>query len=215
MQKLLAELSTGTLPPEGAKVFVIPNEKGEKQVFCVSFGSSIIRRNDNERLASALEDQAARVASLRAARNMIALLNGDKVLWETGHTDITKEKEMDSGIKELLKKTGNDALAKPLGLNGKDDTQETFLNIVRTSDAYKSSSEGKLPPGVQEQNWTDDNGDWAYTLMIYNPNLTANTIRNRNTLENFNAKPNQAPGRKNASGDIKAIDKVETDADTL
>ena len=219
MQKLLAELSTGTLPPEGAKVFVIPNEKGENQVFCVSFGSSIIRRNDNERLSAALEEQANRVSSLRAARNMIALLNGDKILWETGHTDITKEREMDSGIKELLKKTKNDALAKPLGLNGKEDINESFLNIVMTSDAYKSSTEGKLPPGVQEKKWTDDNGDWAYTLLIYNANMTASTVRNRSTLENLNARPGQNgkgdAGKKAAPTDIKPIDKVETDANTL
>ena len=218
MQKLLAELSTKTLPPEGAKVFFIPDAQGNRQVFCVGFGSAIVKENKNERLASALEDQAQKVSALRAERNLVALLHGEKTVWESGHIDVTKEREADPGIRELLKKTKNDDLAKPMGLD-EDKSRENFLNVMRTTNAYKSATEGRLPPGVDKKYWTDENGDWAYALYIYNPNMTASVIQNRDTIENLNARPtqkNQAPApQKNRQQGINPLDRVETDANEL
>ncbi|MBQ6470579.1 MAG: hypothetical protein IJJ33_01225 [Victivallales bacterium] len=212
MQKLYAELSTGALPPEGARVIVVPDAKGNSQMFCVSFGSSIVRQHKNESVNAQLEEQARRVSSLRAARNMIALLNGDKFTWDSGHTDITKENYQDAGIKELLKKTDDGELSKQMGVAG-DNLKETFLNVMKTTDAYKSSVKGKLPPGVQENSWTDDNGDWAYALLVYNPNMTASVIQNRESVEKRNGRTG-AEGKTRDAG-IRPLDKVSTDANDL
>ena len=217
LSKLYAELTTGTLPPEGARVFVIPDAQGNKQRFCVGFGSAIVRRHQNANLEASLAEQAKRASSLRAARNLVALLHGDKIVWESGHTDITKEQYQDAGIKELLKKSGSDALAKAMGVTSQEE-QDSFLNVLKTTDAYKSSTEGRLPAGVQENTWTDDNGDWAYTLLIYNPSMTASVIQNRDTRERLQQKPQNgtapAPVKTQPTG-IKPLDKVTTDADNL
>jgi hypothetical protein len=219
MKKLYAELNTCTLPPEGARVFVINDAQGNKQYFCVGFGSAIVRRHQNASLEPQLAEQAKRASSMRAARNLVGLLHGDKVVWESGHTDITMEKYQDAGIKELLKKSGDDSLAKVMGGTSQEE-QDSFLNILKTTDAYRSSSEGRLPAGVQENTWTDDNGDWAYTLLIYNPSMTASVIQNKDTRENLQQKPqnNAAPATvpaKTVPTGIKPLDKVETNADEL
>ena len=218
LNKLLAELSTGTLPPEGARVFIIPDAQGNKQFFCVGFGSAIVRRHQNAGLEASLAEQAKRASSMRAARNLVALLHGDKIVWESGHTDITKEQYQDAGIKELLKKSGDDSLAKAMGVTSQNE-QESFMNLLRTTDAYKSSTEGKLPPGVQENRWTDDGGDWAYTLLVYNPSMTASVIQNRDSRENLRQKPQNgtapAAPAKTAPTGIKPLEKVTTDAEDL
>ena len=217
LNKLYAELSTGTLPPEGARVFVIPDAQGQKQFFCVGFGSAIVRRHQNASIAPQLAEQAKRASSMRAARNLVALLHGDKIVWESGHTDITKEQFQDAGVKELLKKSGDDSLAKVMGVTSQEE-QDSFMNVLKTTDAYKSSTEGKLPPGVQERTWTDDDGDWAYTLLIYNPNMTASVIQNRDSRENLQKQPQNAtvpaPAQAAPNG-IKPLQKVTTDADDL
>lgn len=173
--KFYAELKTGTLPPEGSKVFLIADGQGNYHPFFATFGSAIIRRGSNstasqqQRLLALAENQAM----ARAAANLCRLLMGDHTSWNYGFIEMTERNETSAGMGKALKALSQDTLNQlHLNKEASDHLQNSFVNIVKSLDTFSSAAKGQIPAGVNRYKWTDDKGDWAYALMVYNPSLT-------------------------------------------
>ncbi len=173
--RLYSELTTGLLPMDGARVMFVRNSDGSQTPFFVGYGSELIRKNRQGAATPEAKKHANNVSALRAQANLLALLAGESFAWENGHSQ--KIEMRDATSAEVLKaiETGS---ASGLALNANADQEvSSFLSIAKETEFYKTATGGQLPPGVQSQRWVDDAGDWAYTLMIYNPGMTLRASR--------------------------------------
>ena len=210
--KFYAELKTGTLPPEGSKVFLIADGQGNAHPFFVSFGSSIIRRpaGNNAGLQRSLLTAAENQAAARAAVNLCRLLTGERTSWTNGFIEMTEKNEATPGMGKALKSLSDDTLNKlGLGKETADELQNSFVNILKTQDTWAAATQGKIPEGVRRIKWTDDKGDWAYVMMIYNPSMTQQVRIAKNQVYNGQEGVSQEVQQQRSDDpSIKRIDSV-------
>ena len=208
--KFYAELKTGTLPPEGSKVFLIADGAGNAHPFFVSFGSAIIRRaaGNNANHQQALLQLAENQADARAAANLCRLLSGDQASWSDGFIEMTERNETSAGMGKALKILSQDTLNKlNLGKDVSENLQDRFINIVKSMTTFNSAIRGQIPPGVRRIKWTDEKGDWAYVMMIYNPSMTQQVrIAKEQT---YSGQEGQKSRNRSNDTPVKRIDSVE------
>lgn len=207
-EKLYAELRTGLLPPEGARVFKCKDANGNEQLFCVGFGSSIVRTHKDPQTKAELKRSAKLTSSLRATRNLVGLLQGDKTMWKTGHISFTGNAMTDPGMKELQDKVDSEDIHK--ASPEAQEIQTEFQNITKQSNSYSSIVAGKLPAGVKEYSWIDNEGDWAYTLLIYYQSMTASMNTQKNQVEIVQTIPPDAANKSDADKKNAKIDGIGT-----
>lgn len=173
MASALKDIKAGVVPPSGGKVIAVPGEKGE-QFFFIAFGSEIIRTNKDKDAALQLKRNAFTVAEMRAAANMVGLIIGDQVSWNSGYSSTSIEENQQ--FQETMKTdptSGQQSVSKiPL-----DATLKVFSQEAKTTNAYSSAQSGKLPPGVNVVRWESQDGDWAFVAMVYNPAITLDAAK--------------------------------------
>ena len=207
-EKLYAELRTGVLPPEGARVFKCQDANGNEQLFCVGFGSSIVRTHKDPQTKAELKRSAKQISSIRAARNLVGLLQGDKTIWKTGHISVTGNAMTDPGMKELQEKVDSENIHKDMAES--KEIQNEFLNVTKISNYYSSIVAGKLPAGVKEYSWIDNEGDWAYTLLVFNQSMTASMNAHKKQVEIVQTIPPDADNKPDADKKNSKIDGIGT-----
>ena len=134
-----------------------------------------IRRaaGNNANHQQALLQLAENQADARAAANLCRLLSGDQASWSNGFIEMTERNETSAGMGKALKILSQDTLNKlNLGKDVSENLQDRFINIVKSMTTFNSAIRGQIPPGVRRIKWTDEKGDWAYVMMIYNPSMT-------------------------------------------
>lgn len=213
--KFYAELKTGTLPPEGSKVFLIADGQGNAHPFFVSFGSSIIRRaaGNDASLQRSLLTVAEKQAEARAAVNLCRLLSGDQASWTFGYIEMTEKNEATPGMGKALAALSDDTLKKiGLGKEVADDLQNSFINIMKTQETWSAATQGQVPAGVRRIKWTDDKGDWAYFMMIYNPSMTQQVRIAKNQVYSGQEEAPRKSLQQSDDPSIKRIDSVNGNA---
>lgn len=154
----MAEIASGAVPPAGARMITNP-VNGETII--VGFGSAIVRQNRDASIARTLKEAALKQAQMRADSSLVGFLKGDKVIWEGRLNEDTTEKEHQFEYNP----TGDVKVF--------DQTKNTFLNNLQSSDDYKVTTAGRLPPGVKKKAFIDQSGDWSIAISVYSRSMTA------------------------------------------
>ena len=169
---LMTEITRGLVPPLGARLLINPTT-GESVV--IGFGSSIVRKNRDKSIERKLKKSAKRQAQMRANNALVGFLNGDKVYWEGGFDE--KQMEESKQFKLPPPPDPKEAAATPQqqaeNIKVFNETQGSFLNMMKESDAYSIVTKGRLPPGVKPKSFFDENGDWAIAIAVYSSSMTA------------------------------------------
>ena len=217
--QVLNELKSGVLPPTGGKI-ITANTKNGSQLYFVAFGSAIIPSNKNRQMARILKTRATKTAQARAAASLAGLIIGEQGMWSDGIT--TKTEESLKQFNEVLADAPGADLA-GISRQPLDETRTSFLNVMKTKEAYSFAQKGQLPPGLQPIRWVTEDGDWAYSAYVYNPTLTldaqkvqdsinkgpsilqrGNNLSKDNGTANAGSSKPQAVGSSKDSTDIKA-----------
>ena len=172
----IAEIASGAVPPAGARMITNPIN-GETII--IGFGSAIVRQNRDSNIARTLKEAALKQAQMRADSSLVGFLKGDKVLWEGRLNEDTTEKAHQFEYTP----TGDVKVF--------DQTKNTFLNKLQSSDDYKVTTAGRLPPGVKKKAFIDQSGDWSIAISIYNRSMTARAEQAGS--ENIYGVPSQLP----------------------
>lgn len=163
-KEIVAEITSGVIPPMGARLITKPST-GETIV--VGFGSAIIRENTNKALRTQLTDMAKKQAEIRARHSIVAFLTGTAVYWSGGF----EEKQLESIEQfEIPKDPKSGKPADPVVYN---KTRDTFLNVVKSSDDYKTVAKGDVPPGVIPRSFKSQDGEWMLAVAVYAPSMAA------------------------------------------
>ena len=203
LAKVFTELKTGVLPPTGGKVISTDTASG-RQLFFIAFGSEIIRSNKNSQIARTLKMQASKTAQMRAANSMCSLIIGEQAAWKGGVSTKTSEgqKQFNSAAAEDPATGENSVSAEPL-----ENDISSFLSTMKQKNEYAFFSKGKLPPGLNATRWVSPDGDWSYAAYIYNPNITLDTTKLRDKINQTSILGKgdtllnpDAPGGKNSGG---------------
>jgi len=162
-QNLMVEIARFATPPMGARLITAP-DTGEQIV--VGFGSSILRTNQNKKVAKKLAEKAKGQADKRARNALVAFLQGDKLHWEGGfdETQIESTEQFEIPVDE----EGN--VGDPQVL---DNERNVFLNVLTSSDAYSTVAAGKIPPGVRMRSFKSEDGYWQFSVAVFQQSATA------------------------------------------
>jgi len=162
-QNLMVEIARFATPPMGARLITAP-DTGEQIV--VGFGSSILRTNQNKKVAKKLAEKAKGQADKRARNALVAFLQGDKLHWEGGfdETQIESTEQFEFPVDE----EGN--VGDPQVL---DNERNVFLNVLTSSDAYSTVAAGKIPPGVRMRSFKSEDGYWQFSVAVFQQSATA------------------------------------------
>lgn len=212
-KEVVADINRGVLPPVGAKVLTHA-DTGE--VVMMGYGSSIIRQNSNRQIARKLKDAAKRQSQTRARSALLATMQGEEVYWEGSSSEDQME-----GNQQF--EYADPSLQDPAEVKMLDQERNTFINQMKTSDAYATISKGQLPPGVSTRSFGSEDGHWMYTVAVYAPSLeatareanqqmqgnasgqpsnTGRTISTQNGLNENAANPRGASGQVSNSGSL-------------
>ena len=195
---VLGELKQGIVPPVGGRVITVA-KTGETAF--VAFGSAVVKSSPSATVTAKNKLTAQKVAAARANDALSGMFNGDKTIWSTG-----VQSKVATGFEESLKYTKSD----PLNDDKVDETLESFNESFNANETIrtevKSLRSGTLPPGIKKQSWFSDDGAWAYTMVVYLPELSAEASKfaemmrkpptqgGQSTLEEENS--HAAPSRK-------------------
>ena len=162
-QNLMVEIARFATPPMGARLITAP-DTGEQIV--VGFGSSILRTNQNKKVAKKLAEKAKGQADKRARNALVAFLQGDKLHWEGGfdETQIESTEQFEIPVDE----EGN--VGDPQVL---DNERNVFLNVLTSSDAYSTVAAGRIPPGVRTRSFKSEDGYWQFSVAVFQQSATA------------------------------------------
>jgi hypothetical protein len=139
------------------------------QTAIIGFGSAIIQSNQIRSAFAKNRLNARNQAKARARSSLFGIIRGDSVIWQTGVN--TKAKAEFNSIEEYAIKDLENGSHKEIETTAKV-LKDAFSDATSTSEAVKSIRKGQLPPGIQDRTWESEDGFWAYTMMVYYPDLT-------------------------------------------
>lgn len=169
IKQVYGELKAGIVPPVGGKVIEVPSDGGST-FFFIAFGSAIIPSHEDADLARELRIDAFEEAEMRAAASLCAIIVGDDMAWERGMTSQSEKSIKDFDWQKVQQDpTSGEAvnLPKPLG-----ETRKSYVQTASKTSAYANAQRGQLPPGLSVQKWETEDGDWAFSAIVYNPEMT-------------------------------------------
>lgn len=165
-KQVIADLKTGIMPPVGAKVLTHPTSN---ETYVLGFGSSIIRENSSKAVQRKMESLARNQSQAKARNALLSTMQGEQVYWAGGFS----ENQMESHEQfKYAPDSLNPADAKALG-----ETKNSFLNNIKTSEAYSTFAAGKLPQGVSVKSFKSTDGDWMLSVAVYAPSLEASAVK--------------------------------------
>jgi hypothetical protein len=162
-QHIAREVTTGVVPPLGAKLIHNP-ENGESIV--IGFGSAIVRQNRDKAMQRKMVSLANQQSKIRANSALIAFLKGSEVYWKGGFD----ESQVEGSQQFDIPADDNGQAMDPVVY---DDTRHVFMNSVSASDDYSVITGGQLPPGIKTKSYPSEDGYWVNTISIYMPSATA------------------------------------------
>jgi len=162
---VLGRILAGVVPPVGGTIVTVPST-GATAI--VSFGSAIIRQNEDPSVQLTLKNAAERAARAYANAAFVALVQGDNLMWEGGLLE-TQDQSYQQ-FREVYRSEGGNPDVEMLG-----QTQKTFKSAFESTDAYASIASGKLPPGVAYRAYED--GYWMYVINVYIPGASLGATR--------------------------------------
>ena len=168
INKILAEIQSGVVPPVGGRIVNVP-ETGE--IAFVGFGSEVVRPADNRKAKADNRTTARRRASLRAEASLCGIIRGDTVTTsDSDELGATNRNTTGSNTVDL-----SDPIDDLTTDSEKNEAQETAQGF-RSDDSYKqviqSAIKGIIPPGVSPRAWLDKEGAFAYAVAVYIPSVT-------------------------------------------
>jgi hypothetical protein len=165
IDEVIADIQTGIVPPVGGRVV---NVSGDDQTAIVGFGSALINSTANRAVFAKNRLNARRISEARARSSLVGIINGDRVIWQTGiNSQFTQNiKAVQAHVKDPLE-ASNNQVKETIALLEFD-----LVNNQANSESVKSIRRGTLPPGVTSKTWESEDGHWVYTMMVYLPELT-------------------------------------------
>ena len=164
--QVLAEVRAGLVPPVGGRIITV---RSTGETAFVGFGSFVVRTSKSAAVQAQLNVAALHAADARAREALCGLIRGDKIAWEFGLTESTKE-----ASQEFESATEGDPLASkdPAAAKKLDEARESFVSRMEQTDVYTSARKGIVPPGVPGKTWFDEDNAWAYGMAVYVPSAT-------------------------------------------
>lgn len=173
MSAVLAEITSGLVPPVGGRIVDVPST-GE--VAFVGFGSAIVQRAVKRSAVAQERRNAVRIAELRARSELMGIIAGDRVGGMTAFKEETKQYLGDDY--SAVETMENTALDDPSDTNASEADKkkvsalkETFSHNRSFEEVVTTMRRGVIPPGVSTGSWADDDG-WAYAYAVYVPSVT-------------------------------------------
>ena len=170
INKVLAEIQSGVVPPVGGRIVSVP-ETGE--IAFVGFGSEVVRPSDNKKVMADNRTSARRRASLRAEAALCGIIRGDTVTTDDSDELGAASRNTNNIGDETIDLS--DPIDDLTSASEKAEAQETAQGF-RSDDGYKqviqSAIKGIIPPGVSPRAWLDKEGAFAYAVAVYIPSVT-------------------------------------------
>jgi hypothetical protein len=168
-------LKTNIIIPVGGKQVYI---KPTKEFAFLGFAAEPIRVDAKW---PALQKQRQKALALKTAEekakaSLLAMLKGTPIQYDFKQTGITAEE-----YKQFQEN--------PIGnITVFDDAKQQFTSRMQTNEEFRSAVSGRLPAGVQpETYYFDDNGDgtddWAFSIAVYIPGVTAEANKLRSDIK--------------------------------
>lgn len=205
-KQFYAQLKSGFCPPEGSRIFLIRNADGSVLPYFVGYGSQIIRKvNGAAALQSKAVEKAKNDADLYAAASLCRALTGDKTAWSGRVSEIVSKQAKSPGYEKVVAELKDDPVNQDKKLNATaGNAADSFISVSRSTDVYTSATKGRLPVGCQHFSWTDENGDWAYACIVFNPQMTGKIQAEKNKTVRGSV-PAAAPAGTKKTDEIKPI----------
>lgn len=198
---IVSQITNGVIPPLGCRLITNP-DTGENIV--IGFGSAIVRRNKNAKVADKLAGVAKKQARMRSRNALVSFLKGDLIYWAGGFDEkqveaseqfqVTDKEDQASGEKEI---------------QALEESRDVFINALSATDAYASVSAGHVPPGVKTKVFIDKTGDWAVAVSVYSKSMEKMATKSRESgsgqgqaIKVEGGKNDAAPNPKGPSGSV-------------
>jgi hypothetical protein len=166
LNEMVRDIKKGIVPPVGGRVITVP--KANETAF-VGFGSAIVGTSRNRAFLAKMKLDAQKIAAARARDSLQGIIGGDRVIWQTG-----VESKNSQEFKESLTYAKKDPLAQDN--SAIEETLASYSSEFKAerkfSETMQSLRKGILPPGIKERVWLSEDGQWAYSMMVYYPPLT-------------------------------------------
>ena len=197
-RNLMVEIARFATPPMGARLITAP-DTGEQIV--VGFGSSILRTNQNKKVAKKLAERAKGQADKRARNALVAFLQGDKLHWEGGfdETQIESTEQFEIPVGE----EGN--VGDPQVL---DNERNVFLNVLTSSDAYSTVAAGKIPPGVRTRSFKSEDGYWQFSVAVFQQSATSQARQASRENKAASGKLDQMESQQGSAGSASSASRA-------
>ncbi|HPQ37905.1 MAG TPA: hypothetical protein PLW97_09710 [Synergistaceae bacterium] len=167
MKRISRELDAGLVPPVGGRIINVPETN---EVALVSFGSALVHQDTSG--ASTGQDKltAGRRAKAQADKAMVALMTGDQFMWEYGY--YREQESTSTNFEEVATDTNLTGPSQESTKKLLEERKETFLNLIRDSEAAQSVVRGIVPQGTNSKTWYSKDG-WCYVANVYTPSSGA------------------------------------------
>ncbi len=180
LDAVIAEIRSGVVPPLGARVIWGPDDVP----FCIGYGSALIRTNRSPSMQRKLQEMATSQAASRAKTQLLNLMSGEEIESQeasmTEYVKAEKQFELDQESQ---------------GIEPDDSVEEMLFGVF--SEEMSSKTSGQLPPGCIHRNYVSEDGNWAYTISVFNAGTSEYAKKLASAIRN--ASPGKSPFRSESS----------------
>lgn len=169
---VLAELSSGLLPPVGGKVISVP-QTGE--LAFIGFGSAVVPENPNPATQAKLALNAQKVAQMRARSALCGIILGDRI--EASSSLDSSTRSLSNQFEEAQKDDPTANATDPASVNKLQEQRNSFVNTQFSTEQIASLRSGIVPPGVNVKTFMNPEKTMAEAVAVYLPSVTARATK--------------------------------------
>lgn len=166
LNHVLAELSSGLMPPIGGRTISVP-QTGE--LAFVAYGSAIVMQNSNPAVQAKMKLEAQKIAGMRARSALCGIILGEEI-----SASSSLEEETRQSLQEFEEMQAEDPVndkASP-EYQKLQEQKQAFLQTMITKEKISSLRSGILPPGVSMRSYFNDAGTMAEAVAVYLPSMS-------------------------------------------
>lgn len=197
LKAVLAELSSGLMPPVGGKVISVP-QTGE--LAFIGFGSAVVPTNPNAATQAKLVLNSQKLAQMRARSALCGIILGDEIK-ATSSLD-TATATISNQFAEVQKDDQtyghNSAEIKKL-----DEQRNAFVSTQLSSDQISSMRQGNLPSGVTVKTFLNPEKTIAEAVAVYLPSVSASAKKAGQVMKTSQIPQNDAENGSTTAGSGK------------
>lgn len=167
LDSVLAEISSGLLPPVGGKII---NVLQTNELAFIGFGSAVIPENPNPAVRAKLLLNAEKVAQMRARGALAGCILGDSVGAVSSldaQTQTLAKQFEEIRQDDPLYQTQDTARIQKL-----DEQRNSFVNTQLAQERISSMRPGNLPPGVTMKTFLNPEKTIAEAVAVYMPSIS-------------------------------------------